>query len=106
MNGRLLRAWFVASVAVLGVGYGVVAGQQGWFPGPQLRQAWAQARALTTDNPFSYLVPRVYDRHGARTLRPEAVQPGVTLISSMATKASSLAVIHAVSRSPPSTTDG
>jgi hypothetical protein len=80
---RLLRAWFVVSVAVLGVGYGVVAGQQDWFPGPQLRQAWAQARALTTDNPFSYLVPRVYDRHGTRAPRPEAAQPGVTLISSM-----------------------
>jgi len=80
---RLAKAWFVVSVAVLGVGYGMAANQRGWFPSPLAKQAWTQAQAYVTDNPFSYLVPRVYDRHGARIVQPEKVHSGVTLISSM-----------------------
>ena len=80
---RLAKVWFVASVAVLSLLYGVVAGQRGWAPAPLVQRGWTQAEALVTDNPFSYLVPRVYDRHGARVVRPEAMQPGLTLVSSM-----------------------
>jgi hypothetical protein len=32
---------------------------------------------------ISYLVPRVYHRHGARVFAPKKVQPGVILVSSM-----------------------
>lgn len=80
---RLNKAWFVLSVAVLGVGYGMAANQWGWFPSPLAKRAWSQAKAVVTDNPLSYLVPRVYDRHGVRVGTPNEVQPGVTLISSM-----------------------
>jgi len=80
---RPAKVWFVVSVAVLSVLYGVAAGQRGWFPSALVQTAWTQAEALGTDNPFSYLVPRVYDRSGARVVRPEAVQPGLTLVSSM-----------------------
>ena len=80
---RLAKAWFVVSVAVLGVGYGIVANQMEWFPSTVAKQAWTQAQAYVTDNPFSYLVPRVYDRHGARIVQPEKVRPGFTLVSSM-----------------------
>ncbi|MEF8796217.1 MAG: arylsulfotransferase family protein [Salinivenus sp.] len=80
---RPAKVGFVVSVAVLGVLYGVVAGQQGWPPSRLVQTAQTQAEALVTDNPFSYLVPRVYDRHGARVVQPEAVQPGLTLVSSM-----------------------
>ena len=80
---RLAKAWFILSVAVLGVGYGIAANEKGWFPSPLAKQAWRQAEAVVTDNPFSYLVPRVYDRHGARIVQPEKMQPGLTLVSSM-----------------------
>jgi hypothetical protein len=80
---RPAKVWFVVSVAVLSVLYGVAAAQRGWFPAPQVQSAWTQAEGLVADNPFSYLVPRVYDRSGARVVRPEAVQPGLTLVSSM-----------------------
>jgi hypothetical protein len=80
---RHLKAWFVLSVAAFGVFYGVAAGQWGWFPKPQLQRAWNQAEAAFTDNPFSFLVPRVYRRHGGEVYKPQAVQPGVTLLSSM-----------------------
>ena len=79
----LARAGFVVSVAVLAMGYGLAANQWGWVPSSVAQRAWNQAEALFTDNPFSYRVPRVYDRQGARTLRPDAVQPGVTLVSSL-----------------------
>lgn len=80
---QYLKAWFVLSVAVFGVFYGVAAGQWGWFPKPQLQRAWNQAEATLTDNPFSFLVPQVYRRHGGQSYKPQAVQPGVTLLSSM-----------------------
>lgn len=80
---RIEKAWFVVAVAVLGVTYGMVANQQGWFPSPLAQQAWSQAKAYVSDNPFSYLVPRVYDRHGAQVMKPASVQPGVTLVTSM-----------------------
>lgn len=80
---QLGKAWFVLSVAVLGVAYGIVANQKGWFPSPLAKRAWTQAEAYVTDNSFSYLVPRVYDRYGGRVIQPENVQSGLTLISSM-----------------------
>lgn len=80
---QYLRAWFVSSVAVLGIFYGVAAGQWDWFPKPQLQRAWNQAEASLTDNPFSFLVPQVYSRHGEQNYKPQAVRPGVTLVSSM-----------------------
>lgn len=80
---QIAKTWFVVSVAVLGVGYGMAANQWGWFPSPLAKRAWNQAKAVVTDNPFSYLVPRVYGRHGGRVVKPNEVQPGVTLVSSM-----------------------
>ena len=56
---QYLKAWFVLSVAVFGVFYGVAAGQWGWFPKPQLQRAWNQAEATLTDNPYSFLEPQV-----------------------------------------------
>lgn len=70
-------------MAVLGVAYGIAANKMGWFPSPLAKKAWIQAERVVSDNPFSYLVPRVYDRHGVRVVQPDRVQPGVTLISSM-----------------------
>lgn len=84
VNGsRLAKVWFVLSVAVIGVGYGIAANQRGWFPSPLAREAWQQAEQYVTGNPFSYLVPRVYDRSGARVYKPGAAQPGVTLVTSL-----------------------
>lgn len=80
---RLAKAFFVLSIAVFGVAYGIAANQWGWFPSRLAKQAWHQAKVISTDKPLSYLVPRVYDRHGARVVQPEAMQPGVTLVSSM-----------------------
>lgn len=81
--GRHLNILFATSAAVLGVCYGVLAGQLDWFPKPQLQRAWNQAEVLLTDNPFSFLVPQVYDRHGARVPTPRSRASGITLVSSM-----------------------
>ena len=77
------RGLFVLSLAVLSIVYGMAAQKWGWFPSQIANRAYEQAQASFTDNPFSYLVPRVYDHNGARRLGSGAMQPGVTLVSSM-----------------------
>lgn len=83
MKISLAKAWFVLSVGVLGVSYGIVANQWGWFPSPQLSRAWSQAEASEWLGPPDNVDgPRVYDRKGVTIIEQDEMQPGLTLITS------------------------
>lgn len=85
---------FVLSVAVFAFVYGIATQAFGWPPSSLVQRAWNQAEAispLSTDR-FSagdgadgdspgWLTSRVYDRSGVRIQDPNAVEPGLTLIS-------------------------
>lgn len=79
------KVGFVLSIAVLAFLYGYVARWHGWFPNSFLERASQQANQTRFASYLSpnFLNPRVYDREGARLEDPEAVQPGVTLITSL-----------------------
>lgn len=82
----LAKVWFMLSVAVLGVAYGIAANQWGWFPTSLAEQGWHEAQSLFYDAPFKS-GPQVYERKGVRRVRPEEMQPGLTLIASSWKKA-------------------
>ena len=71
---------FFASAVVLAylLGFGVRAGRLP--PNDLLERAWKQARSYV--QPPTFLKPKVYDRSGTRVVKPDAVQPGVTLLTS------------------------
>jgi hypothetical protein len=74
------KAWFVLSLMVLSFGYGYACHSWGWFPQSYVEQAWLQAREWVDEDIETK--PRVYERSGARTVRPDQVQPGLTLVTS------------------------
>lgn len=73
------RVGFLASALVLVFFYGFVARSSGWFPAGMIDRAARQAQRILS--PPLYLVPRVHERDGARIVRAEAMQPGLTLVS-------------------------
>lgn len=75
------KAAFIVSLLAVAWLYGFVANEQGWFPSRLLHRAWNQARALTSDPAF--VADRVYDRVGARVVRGERMEPGLTLVASV-----------------------
>lgn len=85
-TGPVERAVFVLSVAVLAFLYGIATEAFGWPPSGFLTRAWRQFRTvaglLAPDERYGFLVPRVYDRAGARAPLPEAIHPGLTLVAS------------------------
>ncbi len=81
-SSSLAKGWFVLSVAVLGVGYGIAAQQWGWFPSSLARQAFLQVENLGWAKSSLYTHRAVYDREGTRTLKPNEMEPGVTAIAS------------------------
>ena len=74
------KVGFFLSTIVLAylLGFGTRAGRLS--PNDFLERAWMQARAVFEKPTF--LKPRVYDRSGARVVEPEAMAPGVTLLTS------------------------
>lgn len=70
---------FVLSLMVLSLLYGWAARWHGWFPDGVLDRAQREVDKMLHD---PSLAARVYDRDGVRLKRPEAVQPGLTLITS------------------------
>ena len=80
MPSKFLKVWFVASVALLAflIGFAVRAARVP--PNDVLQQAWMQARS--TVEPPTFLKPRVHDRSGVRLADPDAMQDGVTLLTS------------------------
>ena len=78
------KAGFVCSLMMLSFVYGFAARWHGWFPDALLERASRQATGLQKawgPGPADE-ADRVYDRTGSRTLQPDAVQPGVTLVIS------------------------
>ncbi|MCS3657968.1 hypothetical protein GGQ11_002769 [Salinibacter ruber] len=82
MKLTIAKAYFVVSVAVLGVGYGIAANQWGLFPAPLVEQAWPKFYWTFVDEPQPLRTSRTYDREGIRLEKPDLVQPGKTFISS------------------------
>ena len=80
MQSKFSKIWFVASVALLAflVGFAVRATRVP--PNDVLKQAWMQARS--TVEPPTFLKPRVHNRSGVRLADPDAMQDGVTLLTS------------------------
>lgn len=76
------KIWFVLSVALLGVAYGIAATEQGWFPSSIAQKAWRQAHAVFPLSKPPFLNERVYERSGTRIPRANEMQPGLTLITS------------------------
>lgn len=76
------RIVFVASLAVLAWLHGFATSARQWFPNDLLDQAWDQAQAMWPFRPPIYLHERIYGREGAQIVEPEALQPGLTLITS------------------------
>lgn len=77
------RVAFVLSLVLLAFLYGWGSRAFGWFPDSLILRARKQARAV---NPFSapdFVHERRYDRSGARTVEREAVQPGLTFVTSV-----------------------
>lgn len=75
------KAGFFLSALVLAFlhGFGARAGRLP--PNSFLERAWNQTRSVLEQPTF--LKSRVYDRSGARVVEPDAVQPGVTLLTSV-----------------------
>ncbi len=80
MQSKFSKIWFVASVALLAflVGFAVRAARVP--PNDVLKQAWMQARS--TVEPPTFLKPKVHNRSGVRLAAPDAMQDGVTLLTS------------------------
>jgi len=76
---------FVLSLMVFTFLYGFAARWHGWFPNDALERA-SQTVSQLEMMPFvspNFLNPAVYERDGARTVDPDAVQPGLTLVTSL-----------------------
>ena len=79
------KAAFVGSLMALTFLYGFAARWHGWFPNDALEQA---SRSITQLEvvpfaPPNFVGPKVYEREGARTVDSSAVQPGLTLVTSL-----------------------
>ncbi len=71
------KVWFVLSFAALSFGYGFASHAWDLFPKQYLERAWKQF----SKESHRGLGPRTYDRKGARTLKPDEVQPGLTFVT-------------------------
>ena len=80
MQGTVSKVWFVISVALLAFLAGFAIRATRAPPNDFLKQAWMQARS--TVEPPAFSEPRVHDRSGVRLERPNAMQDGVTLLTS------------------------
>lgn len=80
-NGEKLI--FVLAVAVLGLLYGYAARTFDLFPNALLERAWLQGEAVAGSETPDYVAPRVYERSGARIADAEAMQPGLTLVTTL-----------------------
>ncbi len=81
MRSLFPKISFVLSVAVLAFLGGFALRSARLPPNDFLERSWKQTRALFQSPTF--LKPRVHDRKGVRIVKPDRIQPGVTLITSM-----------------------
>lgn len=80
-SDAISRAVFVLSLAVLAFLYGFTTRAAGWFPNDVLETAWEQLQGAPSVP--SYVEVKAHDRSGARSVRPDRMQPGLTFVSSM-----------------------
>lgn len=78
-TNRIERRIFLLSALVLVFFYGVAVPYFDLFPNAYVRGAIQEADHVFS--PPDFVVPRVHDRVGSRTLAPEKVYPGLTLIA-------------------------
>ena len=81
-SSTLAKTWFVLSVAVLSMAYGMAATQWGWFPSSFAERAWKQLYWGVQEKTIHLLNYRVYERTGVRAVQPKRMQPGLTLVTS------------------------
>jgi len=81
-SSTLAKTWFVLSVAVLSMAYGMAATQWGWFPSSFAERAWKQLYWGVQETSIHLLNYRVYERTGVRAVHPKRMQPGLTLVTS------------------------
>lgn len=84
MHSSFERGLFALSAIVLAFLGGFAVRWHGWFPNDQLEQASKQATGLfeSWSSGPAELDDQVYDRSGALTVRPDSMQPGLTLLTS------------------------
>lgn len=94
MSDKLPILAFAASLTVLGSVYGVVAARNGWFPHPQINQAFDTVNDVRSNwkndvglEPTRHLVPARQSGEGPRFTmpQPDKVTPGYTLIAGLST---------------------
>ena len=67
-SSTLAKTWFVLSVAVLSMAYGMAATQWGWFPSSFAERAWKQLYWGVQETSIHLLNYRVYERTGGRCI--------------------------------------
>jgi hypothetical protein len=74
---------FLVSLTLFAFLYGFASSTRGWFPNDLIVTAWHQADAIIAPEEELpvFVWPRVYDWSGVRVAQPDAVAPGLTLIS-------------------------
>lgn len=68
---------------VLAFLFGSATHSYGWVPSSTLEGAWKQLDALTSGNRLHFLANKRFDRSGVRSVAPDRMQDGTTLVSSM-----------------------
>lgn len=81
---------FILSLLSLAFLYGIATQAFGWFPAPFLKSAWNQMEAVSPLSTGTFAgsrrpqwrSSRIYERQGVRIVRPERMEPGLTLLTS------------------------
>jgi Arylsulfotransferase (ASST) len=88
MSGRAERLpviVFVSSLSIILIGgsflYGVVASRSGWFPLPQIEYAYGLVKEVVAPSDAILKTEKIRHKTPIATLRPEALQPGLVLVS-------------------------
>jgi len=80
---RFAQSLFVIALCVLSFLYGFVSIKAGLFPSAQLNSVYLQARSLISpSNRPNHVFPIVHEPAGANVIDDDAIQPGLTLITS------------------------
>lgn len=82
-SSSVAKVAFIGSLLVFSFLYGFGAREWGWFPNSVIEKAWRQAKVVAALGAPNFTNRRVYERDGARQVRPTKIQPGATLITSM-----------------------
>jgi len=81
---KLEGLFFVVSIGFFALLYGFLAERYKLFPYHSLNRAVDQAEVILSSTIFTphYLYPKVYEDHGVKTYNVNAIEPGLTLLTS------------------------